>query len=167
MSPDKLARLFAANERLEVAYGFVVVGALLLSASLLRSREGERWEATSLGALALLLVGGIALQATAPALTPVLTWPLFFASLAAAFGGATRVPLLVLALALTLSFAHGVYLGVGIVTGAALAPFVIAAACVLHPLHAEVARSRAGRLAAAALVLGGLLLTASVRLGGP
>jgi hypothetical protein len=153
---ESFARLFGAYLRIEAGYVLIAVGVLLLAASLLRSREAGHSEPTWIGALVILLVLAIVLQATSPALTPVIVWPLVPACVAAAIGARF---VLLFALAVALPFAHAVFLGVGMLTGAALVPFLLVVGCCLYPLHTGLPK----RLAPL-FVVAGLLVMIFVRL---
>jgi hypothetical protein len=157
-------RLLLRCTRFELSLLLVSFGSGLIATRLCLKAADE--DAMWIGLLSIGLIALVALQARVPQLTPPLAWPLVVAAVGAVgarspLGSAWAALTATLSLAMTLSWAHGVYLGVGVFMPVALVIFVVTGSFAVLPLWARASRGspRAGLIVLAL----GWVLALSIR----
>jgi hypothetical protein len=166
-SPRRIERLLLLCSRFELALLLIAFGAGLVATRLCSKLADE--DAEWLGLLIIGLIALTALQSFAPQLTPPLAWPLLAATCGVmTMGDSSRLGSMwsmltaTLSFAMTLDWAHGVYLGIGIFTPVVLVIFVLVGSFAMVPLWVRASR---GGYRVGLVVLGaGLAVALSLRL---
>ena len=162
-------RLHLPSTRFELALFVLSIGVSVVVARLTRPKAAADEDAVWIGLLGFGACLTIALQAFAFRLAPPLAWPLLATAIGTLSVRSTALVRAVcssatatFALALTLSWAHMVYLGTGISLPPTMTIFVLIASFAAYPLFVDA--GRAGWRSGFLLVGVGLALALSVRL---